>query len=87
MDDSSSTYYGLYVNLKDESTNKIKEKNLNSYFIDKIRTTIKSLLSDINNDLVKTFLKELDKLNEEEIKNKISSLTIENEEIVENIEK
>lgn len=87
MDDSSSTYYGLYVNLKDESTNKTKEKNLNSYFIDKIRTTIKSLLSDINNDLVKTFLKELDKLNEEEIKNKISSLTIENEEIVENIEK
>ena len=44
-------------------------------------------MSDINNDLVKTFLKELDKLNEEEIKNKISSLTIENEEIVENIEK
>lgn len=87
MDDSSSTYYGLYANLKDESTNKTKEKNLNSYFIDKIRTTIKSLLSDINNDLVKTFLKELDKLNEEEIKNKISSLTIENEEIVENIEK
>lgn len=44
---------------------KQKKKNLNSYFIDKIRTTIKSLLSDINNDLVKTFLKELDKLNEE----------------------
>ena len=51
MDASSSTYYGLYANLKDESTNKTKEKNLKSYFIDKIRTTIKSLLSDINNDL------------------------------------
>lgn len=76
IDESESKYYGLYYLKEDKKGNKTIETNINSIFIEKIRNTIIELLKNEKDENTITFLNDIKKYNEDEIKNKLTSLNV-----------
>lgn len=76
IDESESKYYGLYYLKEDKKGKKTIETNINSIFIEKIRNTIIELLKNEKDENTITFLNDIKKFNEDEIKNKLTSLNV-----------
>lgn len=81
VDNSTSTYYGIYYLSKDKKGNMIVENNISGYFVDNIKNKIKEILGDSKGEQVKTFFKEIKKMNEDELKDKLITLAIDDEEL------
>lgn len=79
IDESESKYYGLYYLREDKKGKKIIETNINNIFIEKIRNTIIELLKNEKDEKIMIFLNDIKKFNEDEIKNKITSLNVDND--------
>lgn len=79
VDESESKYYGLYYLKEDAKGNKNIENNLNGIFIEKIRNTIIELLKNQKDENIINFLNDIKKLDEDEIKNKLISLNVNDE--------
>lgn len=76
IDETESKYYGLYYLKEDKKGKKTIETNINSIFIEKIRNTIIELLKNEKDENTITFLNDIKKFNEDEIKNKLTSLNV-----------
>lgn len=86
VDDTSKFYYGLYYLSEDSKGNKTVENSLNMYFIEKIRKIIIDLIKDEKDESFKILAKDIIKLNEDEIKNRLKELNITDEPLKEQID-
>lgn len=85
IDESESKYYGLYYLKEDKKGKKTIETNINSMFIEKIRNKITELLKNESDEIIKDFLNNIKKYNEDEIKSKLSTFNV-NDDLKEELE-
>lgn len=71
VDDTDSTYYGLYY-MDDKKLCFIET----SIFVDRIRKEVKKVLKDEQNDEVSAFIKDIDKLSDYQIKEQLQKLKV-----------
>lgn len=72
VNDTDNVYYGLYY-MGDDKKLKLIETSI---FADRIRKEVKKILKDEQSDEINTFIKEIDKLSDYQIKNQLQRIKV-----------